>query len=181
LGILDISFFHPYAQTYSWSIASTFNVVGNPPNLSILSSLSLENVVGGSGKGKVTVRGCDNNGCCGFFVSAFVSVFQLIYNKSGSFIWSSAYPNPASTELTIDKIENAHTSLELQNVEKSKTSPTKVLLFSHSTTKLVYSQDYPSSTQQIKIDTSKLPNGVYYLNIVENGEKVKEQTIIVNH
>jgi hypothetical protein len=26
-----------------------------------------------------------------------------------------------------------------------------------------------------------LPNGVYYLNIIENGETIKQQTIIVNH
>ena len=87
--------------------------------------------------------------------------------------WSAAYPNPTNTELIIDIIG-------VNNLENTTTT-TKVLLYSHSTTKLVFSQDYPISTQQIKIDTSKLPNGVYYLNIIENGEKMKEQTIIVNH
>ena len=87
------------------------------------------------------------------------------------------YPNPVSTELIIDKIEDLDNDCE---PAKSK-STIKVLLYSHSTTKLVFSQDYPSSTKQIKIDTSKLPDGVYYLNIIENGEKIKKQTIIVNH
>ena len=87
------------------------------------------------------------------------------------------YPNPVSTELIIDKTEDSDNDCD---PAKSQSS-IKVLLYSHSTTKLVFSQDYPSSTQQIKIDTSKLPNGVYYLNIIENGEKVKQQTIIVNH
>jgi len=87
------------------------------------------------------------------------------------------YPNPTSTELTIDKIEDPNNNCE---PTKSK-SAIKVLLYSHSTTKLVFSQNYPSSTQQIKIDTSKLSNGIYYLNIIENGENVKAQIIIVSH
>ena len=93
--------------------------------------------------------------------------------------WSVAYPNPTNTELIIDKIGGSY--MEMQNIEKSNAKATKVLLYSHSTTKLVYSKDYPSSIKQIKIDTSKFPNGVYYLNIIENGEKVKEQTIIIQH
>ena len=95
--------------------------------------------------------------------------------SSGSEGWSAAYPNPADDELIIDKIEE-------DDIKPAKSKSTiKVLLYSHSTTKLVFSQDYSSSTKQIKIDTSKLPNGVYYLNILENGEKVKEQIIIINH
>ena len=99
--------------------------------------------------------------------------------------WSAAYPNPASNELIIEKTEeDTENNIAAQNIEKSisnKKASIKVLIYSHSTTKLVYSKNYPSSTQQIKIDTSKLPNGTYYLNIIENGEKVKEQTIIVSH
>ncbi|MDR1198604.1 MAG: T9SS type A sorting domain-containing protein, partial [Prevotellaceae bacterium] len=62
-----------------------------------------------------------------------------------------------------------------------KTSEIRVLLYSHSTTQLVYNKTYSSAEKQIKIDTSKLPNGIYHLNIIENGEKIKEQTIIINH
>ena len=87
------------------------------------------------------------------------------------------YPNPVSTELIIDKIEDLDNDCE---PSKSK-SAIKVLLYSHSTTKLVFSQDYPLSTNQIKIDTSKLPNGIYYLNIIENNKTVKAQIIIVKH
>jgi hypothetical protein len=70
------------------------------------------------------------------------------------------------------------------NKQKTSTdnySSTTVLLYNNGTTKLAYSKTYPSSTKQIKIDTSNLPNGVYYLNIVENCENVKQQTIIVSH
>ncbi|MDR2065584.1 MAG: T9SS type A sorting domain-containing protein, partial [Prevotellaceae bacterium] len=68
-----------------------------------------------------------------------------------------------------------------QNAQAKNNTTVKVLLYSHSTTQLVYSKDFPASAQQIKIDTSKLPNGIYYLNIIANGEKIKQQTIVVNH
>jgi hypothetical protein len=96
--------------------------------------------------------------------------------------YSAAYPNPAGNELIIDKIENdealATNSTKSLN---AKSSEITVLLYSHSITKLVYNKKYPSSAKQIKIDTSTLPNGAYYLNIIENGEAIKQQTIIVNH
>jgi hypothetical protein len=85
-----------------------------------------------------------------------------------SYFWSAAYPNPTSTELIIDKTGKSQAT-------------TKVLLYSHNSTKLVFSKNYPASTKRIKVDTSKLPNGVYYLNMFENGKKIKEQTIIVQH
>ena len=98
---------------------------------------------------------------------------DIAETSNSSISWSPAYPNPTSAELIIDKIED-------NNIEKSKVT-TKVSLYSHSTTKLVFSRNYPSTTKQIRLDTSKLPNGVYYLNMFEKGKKIKEQTIIVNH
>jgi hypothetical protein len=94
--------------------------------------------------------------------------------------WSAAYPNPSSNELIIDKtVGNFELSTAIR--DENNSPETTVLLYSHATTKLAYTKTYPSSTKQIKIDTSKLPNGVYYLNIVEKGETVKQQTIIVDH
>jgi hypothetical protein len=101
--------------------------------------------------------------------------------------YSAAYPNPASNELIIDRETNnneitaTNTIENRQNTQAKNNATVKVLLYSHSTTQLVYSKDFSASEQQIKIDTSKLPNGIYYLNIIANGEKVKQQTIVVNH
>jgi hypothetical protein len=97
--------------------------------------------------------------------------------------YSAAYPNPAGNELIIDRIEESNSTETAINTQsaKGKLSEITVLLYSHSTAKIVYEKTYSSSEKQIRIDTSKLPNGVYYLNIISNGEKVKEQTIIVNH
>ncbi|MDR2065287.1 MAG: T9SS type A sorting domain-containing protein [Prevotellaceae bacterium] len=99
--------------------------------------------------------------------------------------YSAAYPNPAGNELTIDREEKSdevitNATINVQNAQ-TKNTTVKVLLYSHSTAKLVYSKDFPASEQQIKIDTSKLPNGIYYLNIIANNEKIKQQTIVVNH
>ncbi|MDR2653647.1 MAG: S8 family serine peptidase [Prevotellaceae bacterium] len=109
---------------------------------------------------------------------------DLMSMSSSSSLWSSAYPNPASNELIIDKTEEEN-GIEISALNtltvKAKTSEMRVLLYSHSTAKAVYNKTYQSSEKQIRIDVSKLTNGVYYLNIIENGEKIKEQTIIVNH
>ncbi|MDR1552805.1 MAG: T9SS type A sorting domain-containing protein, partial [Prevotellaceae bacterium] len=98
---------------------------------------------------------------------------------------SAAYPNPAGNELIIDREEKsdeikANAAVGGQSA-KASNATVKVLLYSHSTAKLVYSNDFSASAEQIRIDTSKLPNGVYYLNMIANNEKIKEQTIIVNH
>jgi hypothetical protein len=98
---------------------------------------------------------------------------------------SAAYPNPAGNELIIDREtkNNEVTTNTIVGEQKVKanTATVKVLLYSHSTAKLVYSKDFSASAEQIRIDTSKLPNGVYYLNMISNNEKIKEQTIIINH
>jgi hypothetical protein len=102
---------------------------------------------------------------------------------SSSF-YSSAYPNPASNELIIDKTEEENgIEMSVENTQsvKGKASEMRVLLYSHSTARLVYNKTHSSSEKQIRIDVSKLPDGIYHLNMIENGEKVKEQTIIVNH
>ncbi|MDR1347929.1 MAG: M4 family metallopeptidase [Prevotellaceae bacterium] len=103
---------------------------------------------------------------------------------SSSSVWSSAYPNPANNELIIARTEDdssiAISALNTQSV-KGKTSEVRVLLYSHSTARLVYNKIHQSSEKQIRIDVSKLPDGIYHLNMIENGEKVKEQTVIVNH
>jgi hypothetical protein len=100
--------------------------------------------------------------------------------------YSAAYPNPAGNELIIDREEKdselkTNAVIGGQSAKAKNNATVKVLLYSHSTTQLVYSRDFSASEQQIRIDTSKLPNGIYYLNIIANGEKIKQQTIVVNH
>ncbi|MDR2125264.1 MAG: M12 family metallo-peptidase [Prevotellaceae bacterium] len=98
---------------------------------------------------------------------------------SSSSAYSAAYPNPAGNELIIDR-EETNNAIQTQSTQINNET-VKVLLYSHSTTKLAYSKDFQASAQQIKIDTSQLPDGIYYLNIISNNEKIKEQTIIVKH
>jgi hypothetical protein len=121
-------------------------------------------------------------GTCGY--SPYATKNVNIQYGSGYYPYSAAYPNPASNELIIDRIEedsSAETAAIIAQSAKGKTSEIRVLLYGNSTAQLVYNKTYSSSEKQIKIDISKLPNGIYHLNIIENGEKIKEQTIIVNH
>jgi hypothetical protein len=123
----------------------------------------------------------DFYGTCNGGMLAFSAPAKSLPNLDS---YSAAYPNPASNELIIDRIEEENdteiTAINTQNA-KVKSSNITVLLYSHSTAQLVYNKTYSSSDKQIKIDTSKLPNGIYHLNIIEDKEKIKEQTIIVNH
>jgi hypothetical protein len=123
------------------------------------------------------------NGTCGYspYTTKTIYVPENMYSS-----YSAAYPNPAGNELIIDRETNnneiaATNAIENRQNAQATNTTVKVLLYSHSTTQLVYSKDFSASEQQIKIDTSKLPNGIYYLNIIANGEKVKQQTIVVNH
>jgi hypothetical protein len=118
--------------------------------------------------------------------SSSVDFWGMCRSRSGLSSYSAAYPNPAGNELIIDRETNddditANTLDNKQSTKAKDNATVKVLLYSHSTTQLVYTKDFPASAQQIRIDTSKLPNGIYYLNIIANSEKIKQQTIIVNH
>jgi hypothetical protein len=117
--------------------------------------------------------------------SPHVDFWGMCTGGGGWSTYSAAYPNPAGNELIINR-ETKNNEVSTNTIigeqkAKANTATVKVLLYSHSTTKLVYSKDFSASAEQIRIDTSKLPNGVYYLNMVENNEKIKEQTIIINH
>ncbi|MDR1198946.1 MAG: hypothetical protein LBK94_08070, partial [Prevotellaceae bacterium] len=83
------------------------------------------------------------------------SFWGMCGGGSGGWGVSSAYPNPASSELTIDRIEENGTEATALNTQsaKVKVSNITVLLYSHSTTQLVYNKTYSSSEKQIKIDT----------------------------
>lgn len=100
--------------------------------------------------------------------------------------WSSAYPNPVNSELVIDKDEKNRSisktkALQRTDIVPDNPSVTKVLLYTSNPSQLVYSKTYTDVVNQIRIDTSRLPSGTYYLNIFENNNKVKVQTIIVKH
>jgi hypothetical protein len=120
-------------------------------------------------------------GTCGY---SDYAVKNIVVPNNIPYSYSAAYPNPAGNELIIDKIEEDNSmetaAINTQSI-KGKTSEIRVLLYSHSTAQLVYNKTYSSSEKQIKIDTSKLPNGIYHLNIIENGEKIKEQTVVIQH
>jgi hypothetical protein len=98
----------------------------------------------------------------------------------------SAYPNPAANELIIDRNEEIR-KMQVQVTDKKvvaaneKLTEITVLLYEKDRTSLVYSKIYPSDAHQIRINTSNLKDGIYFLNIVEGKEITSKQTIIVKH
>jgi hypothetical protein len=161
---------------YFWYLNNTLLDATYQPYIDIYSSGCL------SGTNKISV--CTGiSGDWTIFAKAEVMLQPDCISCSSYSSYSAAYPNPAGNELIIDRIEEGNSTETAINTKSaiSKVPEIRVLLYSHSTAKIVYEKTYSSSEKQIRIDTSKLPNGVYYLNIISNGEKVKEQTIIVNH
>jgi hypothetical protein len=63
----------------------------------------------------------------------------------------------------------------------TKESAVTVQLFSKDQTTLVYSKTESADVKQIRINTSKLKNGIYFLNIVEGKEKTDKQLVVVKH
>jgi hypothetical protein len=158
---------------YYWSVNNEFYAATSDPHITLY----------GYPSGTYTLSVNYDAGMCD---AINLNGSTTIYNECDSYsAYSAAYPNPAGNELIIDREEKGNdiktNAAIVEQSAEAKNATVKVLLYSHSTTKLVYNKDFPSTTQQIKIDTSKLPNGVYYLNMIENGEKIKEQTIIVSH
>ncbi|MDR1347102.1 MAG: trypsin-like peptidase domain-containing protein [Prevotellaceae bacterium] len=176
---------HPYATCYDWGIGSGLTSLVVDSDTAICTDFNSANIVPlrGSIGGFAAVRARLDDYCYTPWKGAFVGSMGLNSIDNIFSSYSAAYPNPASNELIIDRIEENGTETTAINTQsaKVKSSNITVLLYSHSTAQLVYNKTHSSSTQQIRIDTSKLPNGIYYLNIIENGEKIKEQTIIVNH
>ncbi|MDR1983545.1 MAG: S8 family serine peptidase [Prevotellaceae bacterium] len=167
---------YSYYTTYAWYIDNSFLDLTTQPYI----DLYITGCMSGTHNLSVKVLPTEDVICPKSQAISFSA--NCSYNCGLYSYYSAAYPNPASNELIIDKIENNETlTTNTTKSVKEKSSEITVLLYSHATTKLAYSKAYSSSAKQIKIDTSTLPNGIYYLNIVENGETTKQQTIVVNH
>jgi predicted Zn-dependent protease len=102
-----------------------------------------------------------------------------------------AYPNPVDNELTVEL--NATDGSGLVTTKMTTETASKavalskekdgftVQLYSQDHTTLVYSKTEPAGTGQIRINTSKLKDGIYFLVISQGKEKTSSQTVIVKH
>jgi hypothetical protein len=85
---------------------------------------------------------------------------QNVLNKNNDF---DVYPNPAQNII---------------NISSNNINTKNIIIYNYAG-KLVYSETFNQSNE-IKINTESLSNGVYFLQIIENGTNIGTEKIIIN-
>ena len=98
-----------------------------------------------------------------------------IYVSDGGIGFFSTYPNPASNTLTVERIQQSREITERKTVLASNIT---VQLYNQSH-QLV--RELSANNERLSLDVSNLPDGAYFLNILENGKVVEQQTVVVKH
>jgi hypothetical protein len=93
------------------------------------------------------------------------------FSKGCWYFMVSAYPNPASSELTIETL-----SIKEKDNSKLEIVPSEVLLLDKSSSKLI--QEYPTKST-VKLDIQDIPKGAYILQI-KLGDKVVKKHILID-
>ncbi len=151
----------PYTNSYTWSIPSSFSAIG--PTTTSSPSISITT---GSQAGTFRIY-CQANNTCGYI---YLNSLRVTVASSGGGgggggggIQRAAYPNPASSSITID----------LKEIDTEDVS--EVSLINQSLVKVFYLQ---TKEKEISVPTENLPDGIYYLSISLKGETTKKQLII---
>jgi hypothetical protein len=151
-GVTSINWVWPSGWTYV-SGQNTPNLALRTNSSSGVVSVGVNNTCGQSGS--YATKYTSVTGFCGF--SAF-----------------AVYPNPASGELTISFADTATIDLMANTVQEFESYEVKIF---NQYQELVYSTR--SSRSRLTIPISNLPNGTYYLNVL-NKEGVIQRKIFVN-
>ncbi len=116
-------------------------------------------------------------GYCGW--SAW-KLFQYPVTNCGGGGFFKVYPNPAKESLTIDFDSNKENNKN-EDQKQENLGEVKIELY-NSYQKLVFETTFKEEQKdrKLKIDTNKLPNGVYYLKIINNKEVYTERIVIEN-
>jgi subtilisin family serine protease len=94
------------------------------------------------------------------------------------------YPNPASSTLHFEvnaMQTQAQNSASQQTAKSTKSAKCEVQFFNTQTGGLAFKQTVPSFDANFDIDLSSVPDGIYVLRLVRDGEIVQTQNIIVQH
>ncbi len=112
----------------------------------------------------LTVRAYTN---CGY--SAFANSYYdgICYNYT-----YSIYPNPTNDEVSIEQIFDETT--KAKSTDSVKTQPYEIKIFNEKGE--VVSSSKSEEAKKISINTQNLPNGMYYIHIIE-GKKVISQPL----
>ncbi|WP_338790250.1 T9SS type A sorting domain-containing protein [Bernardetia sp. MNP-M8] len=111
-------------------------------------------------------------GYCGW--SAWKLFQYPVTNCGAGGIFFKTYPNPVKESLTIDFTTDSKENQKQASLEEVK------IEFYNSYQKLVFETTFKEEQKdrKINIDTNKLPNGVYYLKLINKKEVYTERIVI---
>ena len=160
------------ATNYQWSIM---------PNPSYFS-------ISNNGANSINVQNFNPSGTSTYFLRLRVTtpcgiiksdlVFEIQEGSSNQNL--KVYPNPASTELHVEYISEDEKTVVTYSRDLSASKPSReVKLFNEKGE--VFKPTIIANTQsKTDIDIRNIPNGTYFLHIIQGEETIKKQ-IIVNH
>jgi hypothetical protein len=94
----------------------------------------------------------------------------------------SLYPNPASSTLHFEvNVTQTQSATPQQTAKSAKSAKCEVQFFNTQTGGLTFKQTVLSFDTNFDIDLSSVPDGIYVLRLVRDGEIVQTQNIIVQH
>ena len=161
---------YPGADYYSWSKLSGNVSWGDSDNMLSLYLPTPYNGGYASASFRVTIY---RSGCPGA-VSADYHFEKSQWRGASSY---SIYPNPASSVLRfeMDKTKAQTNS----NLSRTANANCEVQLITMQTGTLVFKQTVPNFTDSFDINLSTVSDGMYLLRMLQNGEVVHLQTIMV--
>jgi hypothetical protein len=159
----------PAATIYNWTWPSTWTYLSGQgtPNLAVQA---------GSAYGSATITLRVDNKC---YAALSPAIFTTTVNNCGSFAVMSSSPNPASSQLTIQSdTENNSTpdaNSSSQNLKHQKVEVFSVTLIDRNNLTV---REANTNSGKLVIDTSDIPEGLYFLRIKTSDQIYSEKVLI---
>jgi hypothetical protein len=150
---------HPDATSYTWELS--------PSSGGMISAngLSADLYIWIPGSYTVT---CTAQTPCGT-----VSIYTY-YDVVSSFSAIASYPNPANTELIVERKESSDAASNRNRVQEK---PLNISLYNNKGENV----SKGSGTSQVRLNTSTLPNGTYFLHYKDEKGKLVRKQVIIQH
>jgi hypothetical protein len=122
-------------------------------------------------------------GSCGYSAYATKTVVVTGGSISG---FLSAYPNPASSTLYVEIEEELQTMLQSQQSSALSSASSsavvyRVQLVAAQTGAVAYNQILSSSSDNLSISLSNIPDGLYSLIVTKNNTLLHSETVLIQH
>ncbi|MDR2361792.1 MAG: hypothetical protein LBD91_03605 [Prevotellaceae bacterium] len=115
-------------------------------------------------------------GTCGYSPYATKTI-----SVTGGLSLLSAYPNPASSILEIEIEEELQTMLQSSSSLSSSAGVYRVRLVSVQTGAVEYNQVLSSSSGNLSVNVSTIPDGLYNLTLTQGNTLLHSGTVLIQH